>query len=68
MPEDFAFVGSGYLPVCDGFTPPKGIYSHISGIDLVQGKDGGWFILEDNLRIPGCWTILWRFAARAKKK
>ena len=52
VPEDFAFAGSGYLPVCDGFTPPKGIYSHISGIDLVQGKDGGWFILEDNLRIP----------------
>ena len=52
VPEDFAFAGSGYLPACDGFTPPKGIYSHISGIDLVQGKDGGWFILEDNLRIP----------------
>ena len=32
--------------------PPKGVYSHISGIDLVQAKDGSWFILEDNLRIP----------------
>ncbi len=28
------------------------IYSHISGIDLVQAKDGVWYILEDNLRIP----------------
>ena len=52
VPEDFAFAGSGYLTPCKGITPPKGIYGHISGIDLVQGKDGGWFILEDNLRIP----------------
>ncbi len=52
VPEDFAFAGSGYLPACEGISPPKGIYSHISGIDLVQGKDGDWFILEDNLRIP----------------
>ena len=32
--------------------PPKKIHSHISGIDLVLGKDGEWYILEDNLRIP----------------
>ena len=37
---------------CEGIAPNKGIYSHISGIDLVQAKDGGWFVLEDNLRIP----------------
>lgn len=30
----------------------KDIYSHISGIDLVQGKDKSWYILEDNLRVP----------------
>ena len=32
--------------------PVKGIYSHISGIDLVQGKNKEWYILEDNLRVP----------------
>ena len=52
VPEEFIYAGSGYLPQCEGIVPPKGIYSHISGIDLVQGKDGSWFILEDNLRIP----------------
>ncbi len=52
VPEDFVFAGSGYLPQCEGFVPPKGVYSHISGIDLVQAKGGSWFILEDNLRIP----------------
>ena len=52
VPEDFVFSSSGYLAVCEGITPPHGIYSHISGIDLVQAKDGEWYILEDNLRIP----------------
>lgn len=52
IPEEFVFTSSGYLPECDGICPPKGIYSHISGIDLVLGKDQEWYILEDNLRIP----------------
>ncbi|MDD3360052.1 MAG: circularly permuted type 2 ATP-grasp protein [Hespellia sp.] len=52
VPEEFVFVSSGYLPQCEGIVPPQGIYSHISGIDLVQGKDDEWYILEDNLRIP----------------
>ena len=52
VPEDFVFSSSGYLAACEGITPPHGIYSHISGIDLVQAKDGEWYILEDNLRIP----------------
>ncbi len=37
---------------CEGVAPVKDIYSHISGIDLVKGKDGQWYILEDNLRVP----------------
>ena len=52
VPEDFVFSSSGYLAACEEITPPHGIYSHISGIDLVQAKDGEWYILEDNLRIP----------------
>ena len=40
IPEDFIFSSKGYLPQCEGMRPPKGIYSHISGIDLVQAKDG----------------------------
>lgn len=52
IPEEFVFITKGYLPECNGIIPPKGIYSHISGIDLVQGKDKEWYILEDNLRIP----------------
>ncbi len=52
IPEDFIFASSGYMPECEGVTPVKKIYSHISGIDLVKGKDGKWYVLEDNLRVP----------------
>lgn len=52
IPPEFIFSSSGYLTACEGMVTPKGIASHISGIDLVQGKDGKWYILEDNLRIP----------------
>lgn len=52
IPEDFVYISKGYLAPCAGVMPPKGVYSHISGIDLVQAKDGEWYILEDNLRIP----------------
>ena len=52
VPEEFIYKGSGYLGQCEGVSPSKEIYTHISGIDLVQAKDGEWYILEDNLRIP----------------
>ncbi len=52
IPEDFIFASSGYLAQCEGVVPSKDVYSHISGIDLVKGKDGNWYILEDNLRVP----------------
>ena len=52
IPEEFIYSAKGFLPPCDGVTPPKNIYSHISGIDLVQSKDNNWYILEDNLRVP----------------
>ena len=52
VPEEFVFSAKGFLPPCDGVVPPKNIFSHISGIDLVQSKDDKWYILEDNLRVP----------------
>ena len=52
IPEEFIFSSAGYMAECEGVTPIKDIYSHISGIDLVQGKDKHWYILEDNLRVP----------------
>ncbi len=52
VPENFVYSSKGFLPECEGITPPGGVYAHIAGIDLVQAKDGRWYVLEDNLRIP----------------
>lgn len=52
IPPEFIYSSSGYLVQCEGLRTPKGIASHISGIDLVQSKDGSWYVLEDNLRVP----------------
>ena len=52
IPAEFIYSSKGYLPECESVSPIHDIYSHISGIDLVQAKDNRWFVLEDNLRIP----------------
>lgn len=52
VPEEFVYSSSGYTPECEGIDPINGVYAHIAGIDLVEGKDGQWYVLEDNLRIP----------------
>ncbi|WP_072529989.1 circularly permuted type 2 ATP-grasp protein [Bacteroides ilei] len=52
IPAEFIYSSKGYTPECEGISPMHNIYSHISGIDLVQAKDNRWFVLEDNLRIP----------------
>lgn len=52
IPEEFVYGGAGYMMECENAAPPKGIFNHISGIDLVQGNDMRWYVLEDNLRIP----------------
>lgn len=35
-----------------GINVPSDIYIHISGIDLIRGSDGQFYVLEDNLRTP----------------
>lgn len=35
-----------------GVPVPHDIYVHISGIDLIRGENGEFFVLEDNLRTP----------------
>ncbi|MBI4903868.1 MAG: circularly permuted type 2 ATP-grasp protein [Acidobacteria bacterium] len=39
-------------PQCVGMNPPKGIWCHITGTDLVRDRDGQIYVLEDNLRVP----------------
>ena len=52
VPEAFVYAGSGYAIQREGVKVPRDVCCHISGIDLVLGKDNEWYILEDNLRIP----------------
>ena len=52
VPEEFVYSSKGYMPQCEGIDPAGKVYAHIAGIDLVEGKDGHWYVLEDNLRIP----------------
>ena len=35
-----------------GIKVPHDVYVHISGIDLIRGQDGSFYVLEDNLRTP----------------
>lgn len=52
IPIDIIHSASGFLKPCMGIQPPAGVWCHITGTDLVRDKDGRWFVLEDNLRVP----------------
>ena len=52
VPAELILGSKDYLQPCAGLTPPKGIWCHITGTDLVRDKDGEYYILEDNLRCP----------------
>jgi len=52
VPSDIIRSSIYFYPPCMGYTPPRGIYLHIYGPDLVQARKDEWVILEDNMRIP----------------
>ncbi|MEO6398223.1 MAG: circularly permuted type 2 ATP-grasp protein [Tepidiformaceae bacterium] len=52
VPAEAVFGSPGYEPAMRGFTPPGGVWAHISGIDLVRDADGTIYVLEDNTRTP----------------
>ncbi len=52
MPEYMIQTSKGYLKQIQGMNPPKGIWCHITGTDLVRAGDGQIYVLEDNLRCP----------------
>ncbi|MFT3738643.1 MAG: circularly permuted type 2 ATP-grasp protein [Breznakibacter sp.] len=52
IPRDLVLSSSTYLKQCIGLKPPSGVWSHITGTDLIKGDDGCFYVLEDNLRCP----------------
>ena len=52
VPSELVYSGKGFLQACVGLNPPRGIWCHIAGIDLVRISDGHYYVLEDNMRCP----------------
>jgi uncharacterized circularly permuted ATP-grasp superfamily protein len=52
VPADLILANEFYQPQMHGLTVPGGIYTHISGIDIVRTGETDFFVLEDNLRSP----------------
>ena len=52
VPRDLVETSKGFLRQCIGLSPPKGIWCHVTGTDLVRDGTGTFLVLEDNLRCP----------------
>ena len=52
IPADLVYCNKAYEKAVAGIVPPKGVYSHIVGIDLVRTGPEDFFVLEDNCRTP----------------
>ena len=52
IPADLITSCPHYVREVTGITVPHDIYTHISGIDLIRGENGEFYVLEDNLRTP----------------
>ena len=52
VPETLLKSSKTYREQMQGFHAPQGAWCHISGVDLIRGGDGQFYVLEDNLRCP----------------
>ncbi|MCT2539063.1 circularly permuted type 2 ATP-grasp protein [Sedimentimonas flavescens] len=52
IPARLVYQNDAFERAVTGFTPPRGIYSHIVGIDLVRTGPDEFYVLEDNCRTP----------------
>jgi len=52
IPREIIETAEGFLPACMNISPPRGIWCHITGTDLIRDEHGVFHVLEDNLRCP----------------
>ena len=52
IPSEVILSAASYRKQCHGLDPPWGVWCHITGTDLVRDRDGRYYVLEDNLRVP----------------
>jgi uncharacterized circularly permuted ATP-grasp superfamily protein len=52
IPRHLVEGSKGYRPELKGIRPPKDVWVHIAGVDLIRDGAGQFVVLEDNLRVP----------------
>lgn len=52
VPRNLLEDADSYRPECHGLNPPRKVWAHITGTDLIRHGDGAIYVLEDNLRCP----------------
>ena len=52
LPREVLEQSVNFRPQCVGVDPPRGVWAHICGSDLVRDASGQVHVLEDNLRVP----------------
>jgi uncharacterized circularly permuted ATP-grasp superfamily protein len=52
IPQHLVGSARSFRAACVGLNPPRGVWCHITGTDLVRDRDGQIYVLEDNLRCP----------------
>jgi uncharacterized circularly permuted ATP-grasp superfamily protein len=52
IPRELVLGAKGYIAEMRGIRPPGGVHVAIAGIDLIQGPEGEFLVLEDNVRTP----------------
>ncbi|WP_114966755.1 circularly permuted type 2 ATP-grasp protein [Alkalilacustris brevis] len=52
IPSSLVYRNEAFETAVAGFTPPRGVFSHIIGVDLVRTGPDEFFVLEDNCRTP----------------
>jgi len=52
IPEELVTSSTYVVDAVRGHRPPNGVRLHVAGIDLVRDGDGGFRVLEDNVRTP----------------
>ncbi len=52
VPNELIVTGRHFTRQATGLPVPQGVYTHVSGTDLIRGEDGTWMVLEDNCRTP----------------
>ncbi|WPZ16126.1 circularly permuted type 2 ATP-grasp protein [Nitratireductor rhodophyticola] len=52
IPKEIISNNEAFLPEMIGVRPPGGVYTHITGVDIVRTGENDFFVLEDNARTP----------------